>query len=119
MAVSPIPLAVKDTTSYAKANGYEKAVLDMASRFDANNKELNTQKFLQQTQHHFTQSKGTKTGAKLATTVNLQVTPEHSGSDKEEQKEPASQQSGLQLGESSSSSEGNQKKRKLEVRESP
>ena len=50
----------------------------MASRFDANNKELNTQKFLQQTQHHFAQSKGTKTGAKLATTVNLQVTPEQS-----------------------------------------
>lgn len=76
--MSSIPIAVKDTTSYSKISGYEKAVLGMASRFDANNKELNTQKFLQQTQHHFAQSKGTKTGAKLATTVNLQVTPEQS-----------------------------------------
>jgi len=37
-----VPAVVRDTTSYSKMNGYQKAVLGMASRFDSNNRELNT-----------------------------------------------------------------------------
>ena len=54
--------------------GYQRAVAEMSSRFDPNNRELNKRKFAEQTERFV--SKKPKMGAKFTNKLDLELSPD-------------------------------------------